>query len=155
MKIKLLKDGAQMPKRADKGAAGYDLYTPCDYTVHPGRNVLKMGFAMAIDHGWEGHIRPRSGFSAKGMEGEFSMLNDALCKIRMDADVIQGTIDESYRGEVGVIVNSHEKSSFVIEKGTRIAQMVLSPCWQGEFEEVEELSDTERGDGGFGHSGTK
>lgn len=152
MKIKFLSDKAQMPTRADKGAAGFDLYVPQDTVIKPGRNIVPLDFAIELDHSHEAQIRPRSGFSAKGMEG-FS-LEDNSCN-RYDADVILGTIDQTYRGNVGVIIKSYENQPFLIKAGTRIAQMVISECFLGELETVTELSDTDRGDGGFGHTGTR
>ena len=152
MKIKFLSDKAQMPTRADKGAAGFDLYVPQDTVIHPGRNIVPLDFAIELTGESEAQIRPRSGFSAKGMEGY--CIQDGSCN-RYDADVILGTIDKTYRGNVGVIIKSYEKQPFLIKQGTRIAQMVISHCYLGELELVEDLSDTERGEGGFGHTGAR
>ena len=152
MKIKLLSEGAKMPTKADNGAAGFDLYTPAEVTIKPGRNIVPLDIAMGICPGWEGQIRPRSGFSAKGMEG---FGEDGKSLKRYDADVIIGTIDCTYRGVVGVLVKSYEDKPFVIPAGTRIAQIVFSQCYTGELESVNELDETERGDGGFGHTGTR
>ncbi len=112
---------------------------------------------MEIAPGWEGNIRPRSGFSSKGMEAYRvdSNNNKIGDKIRIDADVLEGTVDASYRGIVGAIIKSHCSEPYLIEKGTRIAQIVFEKCYQGPLEEVTELSKTERGEGGFGHSGSK
>lgn len=152
MKIKFLSDKAQMPTRADKGAAGFDLYVPQDTIIKPGRNIVPLDFAIELTGESEAQIRPRSGFSAKGMEGY--CIQDDSCN-RYDADVILGTVDKTYRGNVGVIIKSYEKQPFLIKKGTRIAQMVISHCYLGELELVEDLSDTERGEGGFGHTGAR
>ena len=157
MKIKLLSEGAKMPTRADEHAAGYDLYVPKDTIIYPGRQVISLDINMEITPGWEGNVRPRSGFSSKGMEAY--KVDDNNNKIgdliRIDADVLEGTVDASYRGIVGVIVNNHCSERYLIEKGTRIAQIVFEKCYQGPLEEVTELSSTERGEGGFGHSGSK
>ena len=152
MKIKFLSDKAQMPTRADKGAAGFDLYVPQDTVIHPGRNIVPLDFAIELTGESEAQIRPRSGFSAKGMEGY--CIQDDSCN-RYDADVILGTVDKTYRGNVGVIIKSYEKQPFLIKQGTRIAQMVISHCYLSELELVEDLSDTERGEGGFGHTGAR
>lgn len=152
MKIKFLSDKAQMPTRADKRAAGFDLYVPQDTVIHPGRNIVPLDFAIELTGESEAQIRPRSGFSAKGMEGY--CIQDDSCN-RYDADVILGTVDKTYRGNVGVIIKSYEKQPFLIKQGTRIAQMVISHCYLGELELVEDLSDTERGEGGFGHTGAR
>ena len=155
MKIKLLSADAKIPTRADKGAAGLDLYLPKTVTIKPGRQVVPLDFAMALDYGNEGQIRPRSGFSAKGIEGY--PCSNAICKEtkRYDADVLLGTIDCTYRGNVGAIIKSYEKEPFVVPAGTRIAQMVISECSMEGFEQVDELDETDRGEGGFGHTGSK
>lgn len=152
MKIKFLSEGAQMPTKADSGAAGYDLYVPKDTRLFPGRNIIPLDFAIQLEHGYEATIRPRSGFSAKGFEC-MTIHDDST--VRINADVLLGTIDETYRGNVGVIVKSNEPEEYIIPKGSRIAQMVISQCYMGKLERSEELSETERGEKGFGHSGVK
>ena len=87
------------------------------------------------------------------MEGYF--MNDLNTPKRFDADVILGTVDESYRGIVGVIIKSYESEPFIIKAGTKIAQMVIEHYCNESFEIVSELSETARGEGGFGHTGTK
>lgn len=159
MNIKFLSENARMPKRATNQSAGYDLYVPADTIIKPGRNIVPLNIAIAIPTGMEGHIRPRSGFSAKGMEGfpYIKQGESAQCheKRRYDADVLQGTIDSDYRGCVGVLVSSHEKEPFVVEKGTRIAQLVISAYFSEDWAVCNELNDTQRSNGGFGHTGTK
>lgn len=153
MKIKLLSPGAKIPTRANNYAAGYDLYAPADFVVNPGRNILPLGFQIELDPHTEGMIRPRSGFSAKGMEGK--LLDTPKETSRFDADVIIGTLDEDFRGIPGVIIKSSESTPFIIEAGTKVAQMVISHYESKPFEEVNELSQTERADQGWGHTGTK
>ncbi len=153
MKIKLLSEGAKVPTRADSGAAGFDLCAPKDTIINPGRNLLPLDIVIELNPGTEAQIRPRSGFSLKGMEGYFTDGSDAPA--RFNADILLGTLDESYRGNVGVIIKSDETVPFIIKKGTRIAQMVISQYCSGTFDVVEELSATKRGEGGFGHTGTK
>ena len=160
MKVKLLSDGAQLPKKATEFAAGFDLYVPANTVIKPGRSVVPLDISLAIPNGFEGQIRPRSGFSAKGMEGypyenEESINNLGGTTGRYDADVLLGTIDSDYRGCVGVLVNSHETAPFIIEKGTRIAQLVIAPYAIVEIEVTDNLNETTRGDGGFGHTGIK
>lgn len=152
MKIKFLSEGAKMPTKADSGAAGYDLYVPKDTKLLPGRNIIPLDFAIQLEHGYEATIRPRSGFSAKGFE---CITTDGKKTLRINADVLLGTIDETYRGNVGVIVKSNEPEEYIIPKGSRIAQMVISQCYMGGLEQADELSETERGEQGFGHSGVK
>lgn len=151
MKIKLLSEGAKAPTRAENGAAGFDLYTPADFTVIRGRNLLPLDIAIELDPGTEGQIRPRSGFSLKGMEG-YTPENWDEPK-RYNADVLIGTIDDSYRGNVGVIIKNSDEP-FIIKKGTRVAQMVISRYCSAPFELVDKLSETSRGDQGYGHTGT-
>ena len=144
-----------IPARAVGNSAGYDLYVPKDFRIERGRNVVNIGVKLDLPIGIDGHIRPRSGFSAKGMEGytipRFKWLKPK--KKRFDADVIQGTIDHGYQDEINIIVNNHDKP-FVIESGTRIAQMVFSKHELPILLEVEELTGFDRG-GGMGHTGTK
>lgn len=151
MKIKLLSEGAKIPTRATDGSAGFDLYLPKDYVVNPGRNCLLLDIIIQLEHHTEANMRPRSGFSTKGMEG-VSLLEPDTPR-RFDADIIQGTVDEDYRGNVGVIIKSYEKEPFIIKKGTRIAQMVVSHYVSNPFIKVEELDSTTRGNEGFGHTG--
>ena len=142
IRIKILSEGASVPVRMSRGAAAYDLYIPSEVYVRSGRQVIGLGFAMEIPQGYAAEIQPRSGFASKGM------LDKDL--ERNDADVLYGLIDSDYRGEVGVIINSNEKFKFLIPAGTRIAQMIIRKVEDVEFVRVEELTKTERGNGGFG-----
>lgn len=153
MKVKLLSPGAKVPTRAEEGAAGYDLYVPCDFVINPGRNLIKLDISVELELETEAQIRPRSGFSLKGIEGYLA--EDMDTPTRFDADVIIGTVDESYRGIVGVIIKSYESTPFIVKAGTKIAQMVIGHYCNMPFEVVAELSETKRGEGGFGHTGTK
>lgn len=158
MKIQLLSSGAKIPTKGSEEAAGFDLYTPTDVTIHPGRNIVPLDFAMSLDPGKHAHIRPRSGFSAKGMEGY--RISDCFEKgydpveQRFDADVIQGTVDSDYRGNVGVLVKNYESQSFLITAGTRIAQMVILNHSDEEITPVDELNATKRGGNGYESTGT-
>lgn len=153
-----------MPKKATEGAAAFDLYVPEDVVLKNGRQIIDMKFSLELPHGYAATIQPRSGFSAKGLEatrvfidGSFSA--DAESGVRVDSDVIRGLVDEDYRGSVGVIVKAsikgHPYEKMVIKKGTRIAQMQIVEVPQVELVEVEELSETDRGEGGFGHTGAR
>lgn len=155
VKIKKLHENAIIPKKATKGAAAYDLYLPKDYKVNNGRNVLPLNFAIELPTGYEAKIEPRSGFSAKGFEGVY--IEDVTleeCTKRYNADVIQGKIDADYRGNVGIIVYNRD-IPFIVAKGTRVAQMTIYKVEDVNFELAEELTDTDRAGGGFGHTGTK
>lgn len=153
-----------MPKKATEGAAAFDLYVPEDVVLKNGRQIIDMKFSLELPHGYAATIQPRSGFSAKGLEatkvfvdGSFSA--DAESGVRVDGDVIRGLVDEDYRGSVGVIVKAsikgHPYEKMVVKKGTRIAQMQIVEVPQVELIEVEELSETDRGEGGFGHTGAR
>lgn len=145
IRIKRLSEDALLPVRATDGAACFDLYVPKDTPVSKGRNIIPLDFAIELPEGTYADIRPRSGFSAKGVED--------ITGCRRDADVLLGTIDCDYRGNVGVIIRSEDY--FVVSKGTRIAQMLISEYRQCELVEVEDLSSTDRQSGGFGSTGSK
>ncbi len=122
------------------GSAGMDLPAALDAAIdiEPGARVLvPCGFALSIPRGYEGQVRPRSGLA---LEHGLSVLN------------APGTIDADYRGEVSVILANLGSDTVTIEPGQRIAQMVLAPVIRAELTEVDELDDTERGEGGFGHT---
>lgn len=155
IKIKKLTEGATIPTKATPGAGAYDVYTPRDYEITRGRQILALDIAIELPHGYEAKIEPRSGFSAKGILGYSSkpLTLDESKTMRFDADVIQGKIDSDYRGNIGVIVRSCEQY-FFIPKGTRIAQLTIYKVEDASFHEVENLSDTARGECGFGHTGT-
>lgn len=148
MKIVLLSQGAMVPKRVNDYAAGYDLFTPKDSIVNPGRNVIPLDISVELDPHTEGEVRPCSGFSLNGMKG-FS-IEDFKTEKRFDADVILGTVDEDFRGGVGVIIKSYEDKPFVIKQGVKIAQLVVKEYISKPFEIVSELSHTERETRGFG-----
>ena len=142
IRIKKLSEGASVPVRMSMGAAAYDLFLPEDTYIRSGRQVVGLGFAMEIPQGYAAEIQPRSGFASKGIPDKDYE--------RMDADVLYGLIDSDYRGVVGVIINSNEKYNFPVPAGLRIAQMIIRKVEDAEFSEVESLSETERGKGGFG-----
>jgi dUTP pyrophosphatase len=104
------------------------------------RDLIPTGFSLAIPIGYEGQVRPRSGIALR----HGIVVPNA-----------PGTIDSDYRGEVKVILLNAGGDPFVIKRGDRIAQLVIAPVVQSVFDEVTELDETERGDGGFGHSGTR
>lgn len=153
VKIKRLKD-VELPRYAKPGDSGFDLVAAEDTVIWPGETkVVPTGLAFEIPPGYELQVRPRSGMTRN-------------TKLR----VALGTVDSGYRGEVGVIVDhimskdlgvrfDKEKQEFisasVIEKGTRIAQGVIAPVVTAHFVEVDELSESDRGTGGFGSTGVK
>ncbi len=134
-------EGLQLPHYASAAAAGMDLRAAIEDSIvlQPGeRRLIPTGFAMALPEGFEAQVRPRSGLALKH---GISVLNSP------------GTIDADYRGEVGVILINLGDVPFHIQRGERIAQMVIAPCVQATWHVVEELTETERGAGGFGSSG--
>jgi len=135
----------QLPAYETDLAAGADLRAALGgnetMTLEPGeRALVPTGLAMALPAGYEAQIRPRSGLAYKH---GITCLNTP------------GTIDADYRGEVKVLLINHGHDPFTIERGERIAQMVIAPITQPRFEAVEDLSETDRGAGGFGSTGTK
>lgn len=152
MTIKIHKtyEGAHLPEFKTTLAAGADLAVPGDSAhtvkVPHGRSIVCLEFRIALPEGYEAQIRPRSGCSLKGMV-------DAMGHIVQDADVLLGTIDADYRGKVGVII-LNRGDDFCLCGGTRIAQMVVSKVEHPDYEESPDLDDTERGEGGFGSTGT-
>ena len=140
-----LEEGSMLPKKATDGSVGYDLHVYGNHVIRFGRNLIRTGVHVELPEGYEATVRPRSGFSVNGFYDERG--------IRHDADVILGTIDTDYRGEIMVIVKSNETVEFFVEHGLRIAQLVISPVFAGVTEVVDELDDTERGEGGFNSTG--
>ena len=142
-KIKFVKlvEEAQIPKFAHKSDAGMDLCSVESVVLAPQEfKVVKTGLQMSLPFGYEAQVRPRSGLAAK--KG-VTVLNTP------------GTIDADYRGEVGVILINHGKEPFQIEKGDRIAQMVISKLTKFQIKKVSEVNKTTRGKGGFGSTGVK
>ncbi len=130
-----------LPTYATDGAAGMDVRAAVehDLVVRPRETVLvPTGFAMAIPPGFEAQIRPRSGLAIKHQIG---ILN------------APGTIDADYRGEVRIILTNFSEVDFPVRRGDRIAQMVIAPYVKADWEECSSLDSTDRGHGGFGHTG--
>ena len=167
MKVKIKLKGGIMPKKAHPSDAAFDLYVPEDVVLQLGRQIIDLKFRIELPSGYAATIQPRSGFSSKGIEVEeyFDPLGGGATDItttRVDGDVLRGLIDSGYRGNVGVILNiislgveCEDEYYHILKKGTRIAQMQIVEVPQVELEEVEELSDTDRGEGGFGHTGAR
>ena len=141
--IKRLSKDVPLPKYETDGSSGLDLAAWIDKNIriNPGKSeIIPTGLAVAIPKNYEIQIRPRSGLAAKN---QISVLNTP------------GTIDADYRGEIKVILINLSDKSFIVEKGLRIAQMVLCPIVKAKLKEVESLEDTKRGSGGFGSTGVK
>ena len=154
--VKIVLEGGVTPKKATEGAACYDLYVPEDFKLRSGRQVLPLGFRLQLPKNMAAIVKSRSGFSSNGIEVMYEQLCELYTK-RLDADVLLGTIDSDYTGIVGVIIDVHDElvSHTFIAKGTRIAQMQFVEVPETEFKQVDVLDETERGDGGFSHTGAK
>jgi dUTP pyrophosphatase len=136
-------DGLDLPAYETNLAAGVDLRAAITDTISlaPGeRTLVATGFAMALPPGYEAQIRPRSGLAYKH---GISVVNTP------------GTIDADYRGEVKILLINHGSKKFEINRGDRIAQMIVAPVTQADFQLVDSLSDTARGAGGYGSTGVK
>lgn len=144
VKINVINKGHQpLPAYATVQSAGMDLRANLAESIvlHPmERRLIPTGLHIALPAGYEAQIRPRSGLALKH---GITVLNTP------------GTVDADYRGEVMVLLVNFSQEDFVINDGERIAQMVIARHEQGLFVEVEELDDTERGEGGYGHTGVK
>lgn len=167
MEVKIKLNGGIMPKKAHPSDAAFDLYVPEDVVLRHGRQIIDLKFSIDLPVGYAATIQPRSGFSSKGIEVEehfnpFEGCEDTITIERINGDVLRGLVDSGYRGNVGVILNIvqmgcgyNEVYYHVLKKGTRIAQMQIVEVPQVDLIEVEELSETDRGEGGFGHTGTR
>ena len=136
MRVKLLDENAQAPVRGSEGAAAYDLYVIETTDVRrDGITQLHTGIAVEIPEGHVGLIRDRSSYAMKGL------------------GVQAGVVDQDYRGEVIVVMRNHTGRSIEVMGADRVAQLLVMPVLQTAVEVVDELDDTERGDGGFGSTG--
>lgn len=150
LKIKLLSKEAKIPCYAKKGDAGFDLITVEDVVIKSGQTVaIKTGLAFEIPMGFEVQIRPRSGISLNGL---LCSCNGTL-KI-VPVDVILGTVDSGYRGEIGIITRNNNDFDIKVLKGTKLAQGVINKIETFNIMVVSELSDSERNKKGFGSTGT-
>ena len=139
LKVEKISDNAIIPNYANKGDAGLDLFAINELILSSGeRGLVHTGIKIELPENTEAQIRPRSGLALKH---GITLVN------------APGTIDEGYRGEIGVIVINHGQEVFKVEIGMKIAQMVIKPVWRVQVQEVKSLSDAERGDRGFGSSG--
>jgi dUTP pyrophosphatase len=137
-KVKLINKDAQVPKKADSGCAGYDVFSIDQVIIEPGkRQLISTGISAEVSNESYLRVAPRSGLSVKGI------------------DIGAGVVDSSYRGEIKVLVINNSEANFMVEKGMKIAQLVLERCGDPVVKVVDILSETERGYGGFGSTGQK
>ena len=139
VKFRKIDPEAALPSYAHPGDAGMDVRSVEESVIAPGgRRLVRTGLVMMLPPGYEAQVRPRSGLALKS---GVTVLNTP------------GTIDEGYRGEVGVILANFGDAPFKVEKGAKIAQIVIAPCTRADIVETSEVDDTERGAGGFGSTG--
>ena len=139
LKIKKLSPTAQLPSYAHPGDAGLDLFALEAQAIAPGEaQLIRTGIALELPPGMEAQVRPRSGLALKH---SITVLNSP------------GTVDAGYRGEVGVVLINHGHETFQVTTGMKIAQMVINAVIQAQVVEVESLSDSARGAGGYGSTG--
>ncbi|HPZ06897.1 MAG TPA: dUTP diphosphatase [Candidatus Eremiobacteraeota bacterium] len=140
IKFKKLDPNSIIPEYMSDAASGADIFSAEEVTLETGKiKLVSTGFAISIPEGFEGQIRPRSGMTLKH---GITVLNTP------------GTIDSDYRGEVKIILINLGDKDFLIKKGDRIAQLVITEITRAIFNTVEELDDTKRSEGGFGHTGS-
>ena len=143
VQIRILPDGEglPLPSYMTEGAAGCDVFAAVEHevTLEPGgRALVPAGFSIALPHGYEAQVRPRSGLA---IGHGVTCLNSP------------GTIDSDYRGQVGIVLINHGHDRYVIRRGERIAQLVIAPVTRARFEQVDELPPSGRDTGGFGSTG--
>jgi dUTP pyrophosphatase len=160
VKVMKLSPCATLPTYSREGDAGIDLYTAKDIVIMPYETVaIPIDIAVAIPFGHEGTIRPRSGNSLNGVKGCKYVPNDYTwdvsecreCKPYLRVQL--GTIDSNYRGNLGIITYNQEAYAVFVPKGTKLAQLVISPVDYCMLTEVNNLDETNRGENGFGSSG--
>ena len=139
VKFRKIDPEATLPEYAHPGDAGMDVRSVEELVIEPGgRRLVHTGLVMMLPSGYEAQVRSRSGLALKN---GVMVLNSP------------GTIDEGYRGEVGVILANFGSEPFRVEKGAKVAQIVVAPCTRAEIAETSDVDATERGEGGFGSTG--
>lgn len=138
--VRVMSESGLLPEKQTEGSSGFDLSCIEDVLLPVGKTVLiKTGVRMEIPQGYEGQVRARSGIAKRGI-----IVTNGI-----------GTIDADYRGDIGVLFTNLSNSDVFFEKGERIAQIVIMPVQRVNLVLVDDLSETVRGEGGFGSSGTK
>jgi dUTP pyrophosphatase len=161
IKIMKLDENATLPKFAKQGDSGFDLYTLEDVTIMANETkLIKTGIAIDLQEGYEAQVRPRSGVSLNGAKGcfkyiysPFSYDEHILTPSSPYLRVFLGTIDSGYKGDIGIITYNQENYDVLIPKGTRLAQCVVVKIPILQIEEVKHISQSQRGETGFGSSG--
>lgn len=153
--VKKIHDDAIIPEFAHVTDSGADLYTSKDLSLAPRqKGIAPTGICVALPPGFGATIRNKSGNTVKGVSCKIKVNEEGLfASGRVDITVYLGTIDNAYRGEIGIMVRNDSDFPIVIPKGTKLAQLVLEKIYQCDFEEVDSLDETDRGEGGFGSTG--
>ena len=147
IKVKKVHHNAVIPKFAHSTDTGFDLFTVENTSVHPNQKaIVRTGLIFEMPYGWGVQIRNKSGITMNGVPNLLNGKDDIVVYI--------GTIDQAYRGEIGIMVKNVSNRTIVIPAGTKLAQGVLEKVYQCTFEEVSDVSETDRGQGGFGSTGT-
>lgn len=147
----VLGEGAELPVKATSGSAAYDLVLAKDTIVENGRFLATTNIRFKLPEGYAAIIKPRSGHTLKGME----VIDKYGNTTRIDAKVNDGVIDSDYRGIVGILMQSWDEKAFntyTLKKGLHIAQMLIVKVEDVAWDVVDELDNTERGEGGYGHT---
>lgn len=163
IKVERMCEDAIIPKYAHPTDSGFDLYTCEDSKVRSGEKaILKTGLKFEIPQGWGIQLKNKSGVTIKGCpvyDIQFTPIYDVIKEdkgSRADITVYEGTIDMNYRGEIGIMIKNETHKDIYIPKHTKIAQGVLREIFQCEFEEIDKVdTNTDRGEGGYGSTGTK
>lgn len=146
IKVKKVHHNAIIPKFAHATDTGFDLFTVESTRIHPNQKaIVRTGLIFELPDGWGIQVRNKSGITMNGVPNSLGNNSDIVVYI--------GTIDQAYRGEVGIMVKNVSSKTIAIPVGTKLAQGVLEKVYQCTFEEVEEVSETDRGEGGFGSTG--
>jgi len=146
IKVKKVHHNAVIPKFAHPTDTGFDLFTVESTRIHPNQKaIVRTGLVFELPDGWGIQVRNKSGITINGVPSSLGSNSDLVVYI--------GTIDQAYRGELGIMVKNVSNKTVAIPVGTKLAQGVLERVYQCTFEEVEEVSETDRGEGGFGSTG--
>ena len=144
--VKKIHENAVIPQFAHATDTGFDLFTVENTIIQANKkSIVRTGLIFDLPHGWGIQVRNKSGITVKGVPN--------LLGYNADITVYIGTIDSAYRGELGIMVKNETEETIVIPSGTKLAQGVLEKVYQCTFEEIEEVSETDRGNGGFGSTG--
>ena len=146
IRFKKTHSDAVTPAFAHSTDTGFDLFTAEDATIQPNKKaIIRTGLVFEIPFGWGIQIKNKSGITINGVPDKINGKSDLTVYI--------GTIDSAYRGELGIMVKNETDKVIIIPSGTKLAQGVLERVYQCRFEEVKEVSQTDRGEGGFGSTG--